>query len=225
MPPGTRRKRVTKKREDRREDILRAGEKVFARIGFDRATITDLAAAAEIGKGTFYLYFDSKDHLLGALWDRYTDAIVTTAQDILEEGSAWWPTIDRLLGTLIRHSVRNADLHRIVYGQANATALDICKQANRRVIDAICDFVARGAQAGAFHATDPGTAFRMIYHATHGLLDDLISTGDPIDTDQVIAQVLELTHRALGDPALLAPARQALDTGLPTPERASGVPA
>ncbi|MFI9206024.1 TetR/AcrR family transcriptional regulator [Streptomyces sp. NPDC053048] len=202
MTSRTRRKRVTKSQDDRREDILRAGEKVFGTIGFDQATIVDLADAAEIGKGTFYLYFDSKDHLLGALWERYVDAIVTTTQSILGEGAAWWPTIDRLLSTLIDHAVRNAELHRIVYGSANAKALEICKQANQRVIDLICAFVTQGAQAGAFQALDPSTAFRMIYHATDGLLDDLISTGDDIDTDQLIAKVLELTHRALGDPGL-----------------------
>ncbi|GGP75990.1 TetR/AcrR family transcriptional regulator [Streptomyces abikoensis] len=200
MTPRTRRKRVTKSQDHRREDILRAGEEVFGTVGFNQATITDLTNAADIGKGTFYLYFDSKDHLLGALWERYVDAIVTTTQSILGEGSAWWPTIDRLLTALIHHAVRNAELHRIVYGSANAKSLEICKQANQRVIDLICDFVARGAHAGAFHATDPAAAFRMVYHATDGLLDDLISTREAIDADKVITMVLELTHRALGDP-------------------------
>ena len=32
--------------------------------------------------------------------------------------------------TLVRHAVDNADPRHIVYGQANAAALEICKQAN-----------------------------------------------------------------------------------------------
>ncbi|RLU81332.1 hypothetical protein CTZ27_32860 [Streptomyces griseocarneus] len=217
MPPGTRRKRVAKSQDDRRQDILRAGEEVFRDVGFNQATITDLAAAAEIGKGTFYLYFDSKDHLLGALWERYVDAIVTTTRSILGEGTEstgsrentdWWPTVDRLLTALVQHAVRNAELHRVVYGSANAASLEICKQANQRVIDLICAFVSEGAQAGAFSALDPGAAFRMVYHAVDGFLDDLISTGAPIDTGRVVGQVLELTHRALGDPGALPLPRQ-----------------
>ncbi|MCC3772792.1 TetR/AcrR family transcriptional regulator [Streptomyces sp. UNOC14_S4] len=208
MPPGTRRKRVAKSQDDRRQDILRAGEEVFRDIGFDQATITDLATAAEIGKGTFYLYFDSKDHLLGALWERYVDAIVTTTRSILGEGADWWPTIDRLLTALVQHAVRNAELHRVVYGSANAASLEICKQANQRVIDLICAFVSEGARAGAFSALDAGASFRMVYHAIDGFLDDLVSTGDPIDTDLVVGQVLELTHRALGDPGAFPVPRQ-----------------
>lgn len=198
MVTGTRRKRVTKSPDDRREDILRAGQEVFGSIGFTAATIGDLADAAEIGKGTFYLYFDSKDHLLGALWERYVDAIVTTTQDILGVDAGWWPTVDRLLTALIEHAVRNADLHRIVYGSANATALEICKRANQRVIDLICAYVTEGAEAGAFQARDPAMAFRMVYHAADGLLDDLIAADTPIDVAEVTAAVLELAHRGLG---------------------------
>ncbi|MFD0392708.1 TetR/AcrR family transcriptional regulator [Streptomyces nogalater] len=126
MPAKTRRKRVTKSPDDRRDDILSAAERVFGTTGFERATISELAEAAEIGKGTFYLYFESKDHLLGALWERYVDAIVSTAQEILAERDAWWPTIDRVMSALIGHAVKNAELHRIVYGSANAKALELC---------------------------------------------------------------------------------------------------
>lgn len=201
MPAKARRKRVTKNPDDRRDDILRAGEKVFAVTGFERATISELADAAEIGKGTFYLYFESKDHLLGALWERYVDAIVSTAQAILAEGAAWWPTIDRVMSVLIGHALKNAELHRLVYGSANAKALELCRQANQRAIDLMCDFVEQGTQAGAFQALDTRQAFRMAYHAADGLLDDLIAqSGTDLDESRVTAVVLELMHRALGDP-------------------------
>ncbi|EPH41388.1 TetR/AcrR family transcriptional regulator [Streptomyces aurantiacus] len=200
MPAKARRKRVTKSPDDRRDDILRAGERVFATTGFERATISELADAAEIGKGTFYLYFESKDHLLGALWEQYVDAIVSTAQEILAEGAAWWPTIDRVMSALIGHAVKNAELHRIVYGSANAKALELCRQANQRAIDLMCDYVDQGTQAEAFQALDTRHAFRMAYHAADGLLDDLIAQSDSdLDEAQVTAVVLELMHRALGD--------------------------
>ncbi|MCZ0204289.1 TetR/AcrR family transcriptional regulator [Streptomyces sp. UMAF16] len=202
MPATTRRKRVTKSPDDRRDDILRAGQRVFGTTGFERATISELADAAEIGKGTFYLYFESKDHLLGALWERYVDAIVSTAQEILDESDDWWPTIDRVMSALVRHALANAELHGIVYGSANAKALELCRQANQRVIDLMCAFVEEGTAAGAFRAGDTRVAFRMAYHASDGLLDDLIGQKDEsvgIDERQVIAMVLELVHRALGD--------------------------
>ncbi|QLH19364.1 TetR/AcrR family transcriptional regulator [Streptomyces sp. Rer75] len=210
MPTKARRKRVTKSPQDRRDDILRAGERVFGTTGFEAATIAELADAAEIGKGTFYLYFDSKDRLLGAMWERYVDTIVTTAQGILAEGDAWWPTIDRVMSALIRHALNNAELHRIVYGSANAKSLELCRQANQRVINLMCDFVEQGANAGAFQAVEPRLAFRMVYHAADGLLDDLVALGNEAAEGKVIAMVLELAHRALGDHPYVHPEKPAV---------------
>jgi AcrR family transcriptional regulator len=201
--PG--RRRVVKSAEDRRADILAAGRHVFSTIGFAEATIDDLAAAAAIGKGTFYRHFDSKDHLLGALWERYVDAIVDITEAALAGDPAspqeWWSTLDEVMATLIAHAAASADLHRIVYGQGNAAALEICKQANERVVERICGYVEAGAAAGAFCARHPGVAFRIAYHGIDGLLDDRITGNGPLDVDDVTADALELLHRALGDPA------------------------
>jgi AcrR family transcriptional regulator len=202
--PPARRRRLVKSPEDRRADILAAGRTVFATIGFAEATIDDLAAAARIGKGTFYRHYGSKDHLLGALWERYVDALVEITKHVLAPDSGpareWRVTLDQVMSTLIAHAVENADLHRIVYSQANAAALEICKQANHRVIDLICDYVDQGAAAGAFTARHPAVAFRIAYHGIDGLLDDRISDGGPIDIDDLTADALQLLHRSLGHP-------------------------
>ncbi len=51
----------------RREDILQAAREVFFRNGFGRATVDDIAAQAEVSKGTVYLYFESKEAILAHL--------------------------------------------------------------------------------------------------------------------------------------------------------------
>lgn len=49
------------KRDQRRRQILGAAKKVFASKGFHQASINDVIKAADIARGTFYLYFTSKD--------------------------------------------------------------------------------------------------------------------------------------------------------------------
>src|SRR5580700_7967991 len=54
--------------EFRRAGILKAARKVFARHGYDGATMDDVADACSIAKGTLYLYFKSKRQIyLGVL--------------------------------------------------------------------------------------------------------------------------------------------------------------
>ena len=50
-------------KKDKRRLIIEAAMKIFARDGFHKATISDIAEVAGIGKGTVYEYFNSKTEL------------------------------------------------------------------------------------------------------------------------------------------------------------------
>lgn len=56
--------RKERERTVRREEILTAAEKVFADKGIVASTIDDIAREAELGKGTLYNYFPSKEAIL-----------------------------------------------------------------------------------------------------------------------------------------------------------------
>ena len=55
---------------DKREAILRAAIKVFARKGYFNSKVADVAGEAGIADGTVYLYFKSKDEILHSIFDR-----------------------------------------------------------------------------------------------------------------------------------------------------------
>ena len=56
--------------EGKRERILDAAERIFARSGFFAAKVADVAKEAGVADGTIYLYFKSKDDLLISLFER-----------------------------------------------------------------------------------------------------------------------------------------------------------
>ena len=62
-------------KERRRDDILAAAKKVFAKKGFASTTIADVAKAARLSYGSIYWYFDSKDALFHALMDNEERAL------------------------------------------------------------------------------------------------------------------------------------------------------
>ena len=47
-----------------RERLFNAALKLFAEKGFAETTVADITNAADVGKGTFFNYFPSKDHIL-----------------------------------------------------------------------------------------------------------------------------------------------------------------
>jgi AcrR family transcriptional regulator len=55
--------RKEREKQQRREEIVQAAEKVFFSRGFEKSTMDDIAEQAELSKGTLYLYFKSKEDL------------------------------------------------------------------------------------------------------------------------------------------------------------------
>ena len=64
--PASRRER---KQKETRQRIFRAAMKLFARQGIGNTTVEEITEAADVGKGTFFNYFPTKEHLLGVLME------------------------------------------------------------------------------------------------------------------------------------------------------------
>jgi AcrR family transcriptional regulator len=62
-PPNRRERR----RLQTRERIFRAALKLFAERGFLATAVGDITEAADVGKGTFFNYFPTKEHIFDAL--------------------------------------------------------------------------------------------------------------------------------------------------------------
>jgi AcrR family transcriptional regulator len=54
---------------DKKNRIIEAAAQVFAQKGYAGAAVADIAVKAEIGKGTIYAYFDSKEDLFFAVFE------------------------------------------------------------------------------------------------------------------------------------------------------------
>ncbi len=82
-PRFSARRRDDARAGDKRERILRAAVKVFARKGFYASRVSEIAKAAGVADGTIYLYFKSKDELLTSLFeDRITRLLEVLRREI-----------------------------------------------------------------------------------------------------------------------------------------------
>lgn len=68
--------RRARNREDKLARIEKAGRTLFARRGFDATTTRAIAARADIGTGTLFLYFAKKEDLLVHLFHRDIGAVL-----------------------------------------------------------------------------------------------------------------------------------------------------
>jgi AcrR family transcriptional regulator len=65
--------RAKRAREKRREQLLDAATTVFARKGYWAASISDIIQVADVARGSFYRYFQSKQEIFVAIVDRFRE--------------------------------------------------------------------------------------------------------------------------------------------------------
>ncbi len=90
--------RKERDKERRREEILDAAQKVFVEKGLTTATVDDIAMAAELSKGTLYLYFESKEDIYVALMMRGLRLLYTMFDEIISAEESVVKTLHMMEG-------------------------------------------------------------------------------------------------------------------------------
>jgi len=69
----------------KRESILRAATRVFARNGYFNSKVADIAREAEVADGTVYLYFKSKEEILHSIFDQNMAEAIAAGRILIEK--------------------------------------------------------------------------------------------------------------------------------------------
>jgi len=71
----------------KRESILRAATRVFARNGYFNSKVADIAREADVADGTVYLYFKSKEEILHSIFDQNMTEAINAGHLLIEKVS------------------------------------------------------------------------------------------------------------------------------------------
>ena len=94
------------KKEARRNQILEAAMKVFARMGFNRARMDDIVEESGLSKGALYWYFKSKDDIITAILDRMVGRETMEMRGMLEDERPVREKLSDLLQSMIADITR-----------------------------------------------------------------------------------------------------------------------
>jgi AcrR family transcriptional regulator len=94
-------------RENVRGKILEAAERRLFHYGFKKTTIDEIAADAGVGKGTVYLYFDSKEDICLTIVAGYKAGVIHKQQEILKNRDM--DTVEKIRSFLLLPLVTSHD--------------------------------------------------------------------------------------------------------------------
>jgi AcrR family transcriptional regulator len=194
------RKRTSKPPEERREDILDAAVRIFADRGIGSATIADITRAAGVAKGTFYLYFDSREQLVWALKERMVDEILAHASSLYEQVGRqdWWALVDTFGESYVDFMLEHRDMvHVMAQEQISLESDPPFSDCYQKIHEMLTAGLRAGIEAGVFSSPDPELTARLLHHAIDGIMVHALLYEPEVDRDRLVAAIRDLLKRAV----------------------------
>jgi AcrR family transcriptional regulator len=141
--------RFARRRERTRRELLAAATAVLARKGLRDTKIADIAAAADVGVGTVYLHFPTKQALVEAVVEDAVarmKAAIDAARDAAHDPVA---KVRAANAALCRFARENREVFRIVFGHA-AAHHDVIRRAQDLFAADVATTIRAGIASGAF---------------------------------------------------------------------------
>jgi AcrR family transcriptional regulator len=126
-PQANRRER---RRAETRERLFRAALDLFAKRGFLETTVEDITEAADVGKGTFFNYFPTKEHVL-ATFGAQRLAEIERAVEHAQNGPVL-PALRELATDLAGQAKESPALLRAIYA-AHASCAPVRAELQKRL--------------------------------------------------------------------------------------------
>ncbi len=179
--------RMSEKKKERRDDIIRAAGTVFSAKGYSAATVDEIAAAAGVAKGSVYNYFDSKQALFTALFTGVVRQEEEADRELFErDGLSAAEKLSLQIDRWFERFGQYEEIGRLVlefWTTAAAEEEGPFAQEFKRIYhdwqQRLTDLFREGADAGAFHlAAGPALSARLLMALFDGIgIQNMLGVG------------------------------------------------
>ena len=197
--------------EERRQQILQAAVRAFARKGYHACRVSDIAAEAGVAYGLVYHYFASKEALLQAIFDETWGAMLDTIGSVEQLDEPATEQVRKVTEIVLRTWKRDPDLVRLLVREVTRNQqLERETDEIERAFEALQRIVERGQAAGEFRSDlDARLAATIWYGALEEVLTGWALGQLPDAADDVTRAeraVVEIVTGGLAGDRAAAPA-------------------
>ncbi|WP_338752665.1 TetR/AcrR family transcriptional regulator [Bacillus sp. FJAT-52991] len=192
--------RVTKKAEERRNEILDVADELFGQKGFDGTSTNDILEKVGIARGTLYHHFKSKEDIMDALIERYSIRLLETAQKIAADKSI--PVVDRIIRVVMSLNISGGSSQEMmehIHRPQNALMHQkIQKVIINGVPPILTGIIREGIEQGLFSTPYPYECMEMVVAYTNTVFDgDMVNMTNEERASRIKAFIFNV-ERLLG---------------------------
>jgi len=175
--------------------------------GFDDVAVSDIVKRVGVAQGTFYYHFESKEAMLDALIDRFSDTLAEAMDRIWERRDL--NAVDKFVefskvGMELR---RNNNLISFVHEERNAALHNrVATKYAPRYTSYLVRLVEEGIEQGIFHTRYPLEAAIAVFQIGQVPEQLILYNGGIKDTKRLLDALQDLWERVLvAEPGTLGP--------------------
>lgn len=174
----------------RQHDILDAAENVFFEKGYNLAKMDDVAEAAELSKGTLYLYFKNKEELYFGLTHRALLNLRDRFKAVMDGDGSGIDKVVNIGYAFHAYSLEEPEYYKTIaqfeMAQMNATeegerVMKSCHQAGKEVTELVAAAITQGIQDGSIRDDiDPLKTAFLLQGLSNGFIQLVAREGKHI---------------------------------------------
>jgi AcrR family transcriptional regulator len=148
--------------------LFRAALRLFAEQGFAETTVEDITNAADVGKGTFFNYFPSKEHILIAFSDMQLSKLQATVDQMRARPEPMRSFFRSMTLRMTEEPSRSPDVVRALL-QANlssSSVRSVMRERSDRAEGLLTQLVQIGQERGEFRRDVPALELAQVFRQT-----------------------------------------------------------
>ena len=193
---------------ERRDSILEAALRVFARVGYHLASVDAIAREARTSKGGVYFHFPSKEAIFLLLLDRAATRLRIRAEAAIAAEVDPIAKLEAALWTVLDAFANHRELARLLLVEGPAAAPAIRQRIatlHREFTSLIRDQLEAAVDAGAIPPVESALVAQAWFGALNELLTDWAQADQPFSLPEAFRALRRLFLRGIGvDPSCRA---------------------
>lgn len=187
---------------DKERQLLDAATRLFAEKGFHQTTVQEVAAAAGVATGTFYLYFSSKEALFHALIQSLYQEVMRAAQEARRRADG--DPIGKLTASIetgVRVFARRKELAQVVLFQsagADPAFGEQMQRVHQALAELVAEDLAEARAAGLIPDQDMTVSSLALVGTFYEVVMNWLAQGVPADIEAAIPGLVRFNLRGLG---------------------------
>ena len=189
--------RIVKAPEERRMELIETAESLFFQKGYEYTAVSDIVKTINVGQGTFYHYFKSKEDILEAVAEKIVAPIAEDIRKIAKSNEDPATKVNSILNSIIKAGNSDTGFMKLMHKKGNFLLHDKLEEAlEARVSPSIAEVLSKGMEEGVFNMDYPKESFILLLSSTLYLSHHF--TWDHETRERMCAALEEITARVLG---------------------------